>query len=59
MGYVAKHKRNCGNKDRYIVTREVKTKENRQGSVVDNSDDGIVTSIICADCHAPAQWKCK
>jgi hypothetical protein len=57
--WFAKHKTNCQNKDRYIVTREVTTKENRRGAIVDNSDSGFVTSVKCADCHAPAQWKNK
>jgi formate-dependent nitrite reductase cytochrome c552 subunit len=55
--YVAKHRPSCENNDRYIVIREVKVKENRHGAVVDNSDPGIVTSVKCADCHAPAHWK--
>ena len=57
MPYVAEHKESCKNKDRYVITREVKEIESRRGSVCDNSDRGVVISEKCANCGAPAKWK--
>lgn len=57
MTYVAEHKESCKDKNRYIITREVKEFVDKRGAIVDNSDRGVVISERCANCSAPAKWK--
>jgi len=55
--YIAKHKPNCKNKDCYIIVRSVPEKVDKRGVILSNCERGFITSVKCADCNAPAQWK--
>jgi len=57
MPYEADHKESCKNQNRYIVTRQVDEVENRDGSILSNTDRGEIISRRCASCGAPAKWK--
>jgi hypothetical protein len=55
MPYIAKHKRTCKDKSRYIVIKRVMEIEDSKGRTLDNSDPGTIMYMRCADCLAPAK----